>query len=51
LLLTLVRGDAVDERGLKALFVRGIARPSAATMQILVGGPVEETAAPLRALL
>jgi PTS system N-acetylglucosamine-specific IIC component len=50
LLLKLARQDAVDESGLASLGVRGIAR-TASGVQVLVAGPVESTAAPLRALL
>lgn len=50
LLLKLARQDAVDEPGLANLGVRGIARTGAG-VQVLVAGPVESTAAPLRALL
>ena len=50
LLLKLARPDAVDERELASLGVRGLARTGAG-VQVLVSGPVESTAAPLRALL
>jgi len=50
LLLKLVRQEAVDESGLANLGVRGVARTGAG-IQVLVAGPVESTAAPLRALL
>ena len=50
LLLKLVRPDAVDERAIENLGVRGIARAGGG-LQVLVAGPVESTAAPLRALL
>jgi phosphotransferase system IIB component len=50
LLLKLVRQDVIDESGLANLGVRGIARTGAG-VQVLVTGPVESTAAPLRALL
>jgi PTS system N-acetylglucosamine-specific IIC component len=51
LLLKLGRTDIVDDRALEALGVRGVARPGPGGLQILVVGPVENTAAPLRALL
>jgi PTS system N-acetylglucosamine-specific IIC component len=50
LLLKLAREDAIDEPGLANLGVRGIARTGTG-VQVLVAGPVESTAAPLRALL
>jgi PTS system N-acetylglucosamine-specific IIC component len=50
LLLKLARQDAVDEPALANLGVRGIARTGSG-VQVLVAGPVESTAAPLRALL
>lgn len=50
LLLKLARQDAVDEPGLASLGIRGIARTGTG-VQVLVTGPVESTAAPLRALL
>ena len=50
LLLKLARPDRVDERELAHLGVRGLAKTSAG-VQVLVSGPVENTAAPLRALL
>jgi len=50
LLLKLARQDAIDEPGLAHLGVRGIARTGNG-VQVLVTGPVESTAAPLRALL
>ena len=51
LLLKLVRTDVVDDHAIKALGVRGIARPGAGSVQVLVAGPVASTADPLRALL
>jgi len=51
LLLTLARADAVDESALESLGVRGIARAGTDGVQVLVAGPVENTAAPLRMLL
>jgi PTS system N-acetylglucosamine-specific IIC component len=50
LLLKLARADVVDERELANLGVRGVAKTNAG-LQVLVTGPVESTAAPLRALL
>jgi PTS system N-acetylglucosamine-specific IIC component len=50
LLLKLARADLVDERELASLGVRGVAKTSGG-VQVLVAGPVESTAAPLRALL
>jgi N-acetylglucosamine PTS system EIICBA or EIICB component len=50
LLLKLARPDAIDESGLANLGVRGVARTGIG-VQVLVAGPVEHTAAPLRALL
>jgi N-acetylglucosamine PTS system EIICBA or EIICB component len=50
LLLRLARLDAIDEAGLANLGVRGVARTGTG-VQVLVNGPVESTAAPLRALL
>jgi PTS system N-acetylglucosamine-specific IIC component len=50
LLLKLARQEAMDESGLANLGVRGIARTGTG-VQVLVAGPVESTAAPLRALL
>jgi len=50
LLLKLARPDVLDEPGLANLGVRGIAKTGAG-VQVLVSGPVENTAAPLRALL
>jgi PTS system N-acetylglucosamine-specific IIC component len=50
LLLKLARPNVVDERAIENLGVRGIARAGGG-LQVLVAGPVESTAAPLRALL
>jgi len=50
LLLKLARPEAIDESGLANLGVRGVARTGAG-VQVLVAGPVESTAAPMRALL
>jgi PTS system N-acetylglucosamine-specific IIC component len=51
LLLKLARIDALDERALEGLGVRGIARTGNDALQVLVAGPVEATASPLRAVL
>jgi hypothetical protein len=51
LLLKLARADAVDERALEALGVRGIARAGNNSLHLLVTGQVEDTATPLRALV
>jgi PTS system N-acetylglucosamine-specific IIC component len=50
LLLKLARMDRVDEHALANIGVRGIAKTNTG-LQVLVAGPVESTAAPLRALL
>ena len=50
LLLKLARPEAIDERVLQSFGVRGIAKTRGG-VQVLVSGPVESTAAPLRALL
>jgi PTS system N-acetylglucosamine-specific IIC component len=42
---------AVDERALGILGVRGVARPSAGSIQLLIPGSAEEWAQPLRRLL
>jgi hypothetical protein len=42
---------AVDERALRALGVRGVARPSAGSLQVLVPGSAEAWMQPLRQLL
>jgi PTS system N-acetylglucosamine-specific IIC component len=51
LLLRLARLEGIDETALAGPGVRGVARPGGAAMHLLVEGPVEDTAAPLRALL
>jgi PTS system N-acetylglucosamine-specific IIC component len=51
LLLKLARTEILDERALEGLGVRGIARSGADSLQVLVAGPVEATAGPLRAVL
>jgi PTS system N-acetylglucosamine-specific IIC component len=42
---------AVDERALLSLGVRGVAHPSAGSVQLLIPGAAEEWAQPLRRLL
>jgi PTS system N-acetylglucosamine-specific IIC component len=51
LLLTVAREEAVDDQALTGLGARGIARPAAGVVHVLVRGAVEDTAAPLRTLL
>jgi PTS system N-acetylglucosamine-specific IIC component len=51
LLLKLARTDRVDDRALEALGVRGVARTGNDSLHLLVAGPVDDTATPLRALL
>jgi N-acetylglucosamine PTS system EIICBA or EIICB component len=51
LLLKLARPDVVNDDALNALGVRGVARLGAGALHVLVSGPVDSTAAPLRALL
>jgi PTS system N-acetylglucosamine-specific IIC component len=51
LLLKLARTDTVDDGALEALGVRGVARTGNNGLHLLVAGPVENTEAPLRALL
>jgi N-acetylglucosamine PTS system EIICBA or EIICB component len=51
LLLTVARNEAVDAVALGELAVRGVARPAAGAVHVLVAGEVEDTAAPLRALI
>jgi PTS system N-acetylglucosamine-specific IIC component len=52
LLLKLARTDVVDDRAIESLGgIRGIARSAAGGLHVLVSGPVDGTAAPLRALL
>jgi PTS system N-acetylglucosamine-specific IIC component len=51
LLLKLARTDNVDDSALEALGVRGVARSGSNSVHLLVSGPVENTEAPLRALL
>jgi N-acetylglucosamine PTS system EIICBA or EIICB component len=43
--------DAINERVLTSLGVRGIAHPSATSVQLLVAGPTEDWTLPLRRLL
>jgi PTS system N-acetylglucosamine-specific IIC component len=51
LLIRTARVDRVDESALHRLGVRGVARSAADSIQLLVGGPVEEWVLPLRRLL
>jgi PTS system N-acetylglucosamine-specific IIC component len=51
LLLMLARVDSINVAALAGPGVRGVARPGGAALHVLVAGPVEDTAAPLRALL
>jgi PTS system N-acetylglucosamine-specific IIC component len=51
LLLRLARMESIDAPALAGPGVRGVARPGGATLHVLVEGPIEDTAAPLRALL
>jgi PTS system N-acetylglucosamine-specific IIC component len=51
LLIRTARPDRVDEPALHRLGVRAIARSTADSIQLLVGGPVEEWELPLRRLL
>jgi PTS system N-acetylglucosamine-specific IIC component len=51
LLLRLARVESIDETALARPGVRGVARPGGAAVHLLVAGPVEDTAAPLRALI
>jgi PTS system N-acetylglucosamine-specific IIC component len=51
LLLKLAHPDKVDASALEALGFRGVARSGATGLHILVAGPVDGIAAPLRALL
>jgi PTS system N-acetylglucosamine-specific IIC component len=41
----------VDEPALRTLGIRGVARPSAGSLQLLIPGSAEEWAQPLRRLL
>ena len=51
LLLPVARADAVDDGALAGLGVRGVARPAAESVHVLVAGAVDETVASLRAQL
>jgi PTS system N-acetylglucosamine-specific IIC component len=51
LLVTLMRPELIDSPALLGLGIRGLAQPEGASLQILVAGPVEDTARPLRQLL
>jgi PTS system N-acetylglucosamine-specific IIC component len=50
-LMRIADPKALDERGLRALGVRGVARPTADSIQVLIPGSAEEWAQPLRQLL
>jgi PTS system N-acetylglucosamine-specific IIC component len=50
-LMRIADPKALDERGLRSLGVRGVARPSAGSIQVLIPGSAEEWAQPLRQLL
>jgi PTS system N-acetylglucosamine-specific IIC component len=51
LLIRTARPESIDEPALAKLGIRGIARSAADRVQVLVAGPVEEWAEPLRRLL
>jgi N-acetylglucosamine PTS system EIICBA or EIICB component len=51
LLIRTARTDKIDESALSGLGIRGIARSAADGIQVLVSGPVEAWAEPLRRLL
>jgi PTS system N-acetylglucosamine-specific IIC component len=51
LLISTVDPAMVDEPALAALGVRGVARPHGLPIQVLIAGPLESTAEPLRRLL
>jgi N-acetylglucosamine PTS system EIICBA or EIICB component len=51
LLIRTARPESVDEPALARLGIRGVARSAADRVQVLVGGPVEDWAEPLRRLL
>jgi PTS system N-acetylglucosamine-specific IIC component len=51
LLMRICDPKAIDERALGTLGVRGVAHPTAASIQLLVPGSVEEWAQPLQRLL
>jgi len=51
LLLKLARLESIDATALAGRGLRGVARPGGATLHVLVEGPVDDTAAPLRALM
>jgi PTS system N-acetylglucosamine-specific IIC component len=51
LLLRLARAELVNDEALHALGVRGVARSAGGALHVLVSGPVDDTAVPLRALL
>jgi phosphotransferase system IIB component len=51
LLIRTARPDKVDESALVRLGIRGIAHSATDRVQLLIAGPVEEWAQPLRLLL
>jgi PTS system N-acetylglucosamine-specific IIC component len=51
LLVSTAQTAIVDEQALRTLGIRGVARPSGASLQLIVSGGAEETAASLRRLL
>jgi PTS system N-acetylglucosamine-specific IIC component len=51
LLLKLARMESISESALAGPGMRAVARPGGAMLHVLVEGPVEDAAAPLRALL
>jgi PTS system N-acetylglucosamine-specific IIC component len=51
LLIRTARPDSVDEPAMAKLGIRGLARSAADRVQVLVAGPVEDWAEPLRRLL
>jgi N-acetylglucosamine PTS system EIICBA or EIICB component len=51
LLLKLARMDVVNDEAMHALGVRGVARSAGGALHVLVSGPVDSTAVPLKALL
>jgi PTS system N-acetylglucosamine-specific IIC component len=51
LLIRMARPDGIDESALNELGIRGIARSAAGSIQLLVAGPADAWAEPLRRLL
>ena len=51
LLIRTARPDRVDESALAKLGIRGMARSAADSIQVLVAGPAEKWAEPVRRLL